>query len=450
MKDIVLNSLVKINSKKKLKLILSLIFFVSTVIIPQIVPKKVAIPVDVLCMIISVASIVLIVPYLTNAVTKVLGKLYVQIFKNEGILAAQNLRDNVSTFNSIILLTIGISSLLVINIVSVSVVKEVINLYKNYKFDISMHYPEANRNFIELLSQVEGVSSVYGDYQAYKVEVVGKSSRISILNGIDSKKYLQYWDMKFENTEPMDQLDSDRFIILSNKLKDRLNVKKGDMLTLKLPCGERAYKVVGYINTLMNMGDYALTSDRFLKLDTGNKFYSNIYIKTSKDPKTTESLIRSKFNKTSFWSSTVQNQEKENLASNAQLVTILKSFSIIALIIGIFGVLNNQLISFMERKRSFAVLRSIGMNKVQIVKMIFIEALTGGILGGVFGIIAGFVLLFIVSCVLKDKSYNIELHYSISQFVYSLFGGIIITILASISPALKSSKLNIIESIKYE
>ncbi len=50
--------------------------------------------------------------------------------------------------------------------------------------------------------------------------------------------------------------------------------------------------------------------------------------------------------------------------------------------IGIFGVLNNFLISFMERKRYLAIYRSVGMSREQIVKMVFIEGLSGGIIGG--------------------------------------------------------------------
>ena len=57
----------------------------------------------------------------------------------------------------------------------------------------------------------------------------------------------------------------------------------------------------------------------------------------------------------------------------------MRGFSLLALVIGIFGVFNNLIISFLERQRSIAMLRSIGMSKRQSIKMFFIEALTGGL-----------------------------------------------------------------------
>ncbi|KUO70856.1 MAG: hypothetical protein APF81_07955 [Desulfosporosinus sp. BRH_c37] len=38
---------------------------------------------------------------------------------------------------------------------------------------------------------------------------------------------------------------------------------------------------------------------------------------------------------------------------------------------------------------SLAVLRSVGMSKQQIIKMIFIKSLTGGLIGGIIGVIGG-------------------------------------------------------------
>jgi putative ABC transport system permease protein len=118
--------------------------------------------------------------------------------------------------------------------------------------------------------------------------------------------------------------------------------------------------------------------------------------------------------------------------------------------IGIFGVLNNFVISFLERKHWLAVYRSIGMNKVQIVKMLFIESLTGGIIGGIAGMASGYVLIMNIGYILKGMKLPIEIHLNTSLFIYALFGGILITVIASISPALKSSKMNIMEAIKYE
>ena len=44
----------------------------------------------------------------------------------------------------------------------------------------------------------------------------------------------------------------------------------------------------------------------------------------------------------------------------------------------------------------------------------------------------------------------IPIHYSAGLMAISLAGGAAVTMIASVSPALKSSRLNIIEAVKYE
>ncbi|HNU80937.1 MAG TPA: FtsX-like permease family protein, partial [Bacillota bacterium] len=93
---------------------------------------------------------------------------------------------------------------------------------------------------------------------------------------------------------------------------------------------------------------------------------------------------------------------------------------------------------------------SMGMSKGQIIKMIFIEALSGGIVGGAVGVFSGVVNISIVPYVLKAIDLPIPIHYSAVLMAFSLAGGVAVTLIASVSPALKSSRLNIIEAVKYE
>jgi putative ABC transport system permease protein len=94
--------------------------------------------------------------------------------------------------------------------------------------------------------------------------------------------------------------------------------------------------------------------------------------------------------------------------------------------------------------------RSIGMSKVQIVKMIFIEALTTGIAGSLTGVISGMMMIVTGAGLLKSLEIQTKIHYSGMELSMCLIFGVIIALTASIGPALKSSKLNLMESIKYE
>jgi putative ABC transport system permease protein len=56
------------------------------------------------------------------------------------------------------------------------------------------------------------------------------------------------------------------------------------------------------------------------------------------------------------------------------------------LLVGIIGILNNLVASFIERKRSFALYRCVGMSKKSLNRMLVTEAVAMGAFGVAFGL----------------------------------------------------------------
>jgi putative ABC transport system permease protein len=56
----------------------------------------------------------------------------------------------------------------------------------------------------------------------------------------------------------------------------------------------------------------------------------------------------------------------------------------------------------------------------------------------------------IVPHILRAIDMPVTIHYSAALVVSPLIGGAVVTMIASVSPALSSSRLNIIEAVKYE
>jgi putative ABC transport system permease protein len=138
------------------------------------------------------------------------------------------------------------------------------------------------------------------------------------------------------------------------------------------------------------------------------------------------------------------------LKSNSQLMTLLQGFAVMTLVMGLFGVFNNYIISFVERRRHLAIFRSVGMSRKQIVRMMLMEALTGGLIGGIAGTAGGAVSLFIAVYLLRSMDANVGMSVSPAVFGLCMVASLFVSLIASLSPALKSGRLNIIEAIKYE
>jgi len=452
LRAIVLNDIEKKPRSRKWYLFIAIPMLILTVVGPRITPKNLALITNIILAIILVLAVVLIIPYVVSLFVKIFERLFVVLFGNIGILAAKNLKDNKSVLNNISLLAIGLSSLLTMNTVSHDVVREIVDHYKTRLYDIMLEDNRADKNFEQLLRRVDGVKDVYSIYETYSVDVEGLNYKIRAVQGVDKNKYLDYWDMDIEGDrqKQIDRLDEGRNILITNLLKDALGVKKGDEITLKLGNVSRTFKIIGFYNTRIFSGNCALVSERYLKSDLQARYYSRIYIKTYKDPVEVEKTLREKLISRKTTISRIEALKESEISGNRRLFSILDMFSIFTLFIGVLGIFNNLIVSFLERKRSFAMFRSIGMSKSQILKMLFLESLCGGIIGGIMGVATGIIMVTDMPYVMKSINQPIEIKINgYYLFIYFIVG-IIITVLASVAPAMKTSKLNIIEAIKYE
>ena len=94
-----------------------IILFAASVILPKLAIGKMLYPAGGISLLGLIASAILLVPLLTNLLSKVLEALYGVIFGNEGRLAARNMRDNKNTAQNVTLLFISISAVIAITVV---------------------------------------------------------------------------------------------------------------------------------------------------------------------------------------------------------------------------------------------------------------------------------------------------------------------------------------------
>ncbi len=161
-------------------------------------------------------------------------------------------------------------------------------------------------------------------------------------------------------------------------------------------------------------------------------------------------MLKERYRASSVEMSTVAQMCKDNADSNANLMKMISVFGMLTLMVAIIGVVNNLLISFIERRKGLAVLRSVGMSKKQLTKMIFVEALGSGLISGLAGIAGSVLLLFVLEKVLFALNLQIKIEMIPELFAIYFFGASVITVIGTALPARSVPKLNIIECIKFE
>lgn len=124
---------------------------------------------------------------------------------------------------------------------------------------------------------------------------------------------------------------------------------------------------------------------------------------------------------------------------------LLAGIASISLLVGGIGVMNIMLVSVTERTREIGVKKALGARRKVILKQFLVEAVVITLIGGILGVLIGLLGGFIITQVL-EYPYIV----SIISVVASLAFCCIIGIIFGLLPAMKASKLDPIEALRFE
>ncbi|WP_433045650.1 ABC transporter permease [Dactylosporangium sp. CS-033363] len=123
---------------------------------------------------------------------------------------------------------------------------------------------------------------------------------------------------------------------------------------------------------------------------------------------------------------------------------ILLGFGAVALLVGVFLILNTFSIIVAQRTQELALLRAMGAARGQVLRSVLLEALLIGVVGSLFGFLVGLGLGALGAQAfvsLADGAQVAGLGFPISAIIASFAIGIGVTILAALMPAVKASRV---------
>ena len=369
-----------------------------------------------------------------------------------GELAATNLRDNRHAQNSVALLAVGIGSMLMVNTISSSAMDGLSRTYQDTRYDVEMWTRYMNRATVRSAHTVDGVRDVLGLYGLSSVPVAESSEDIRRVLGVKANRFPEFWRLRgSDDAERLyAQLNRDRTIIPTYAVQKRLALTVGDIVSLEMARGRRDYRVIGFFHSVWWDGDYALIGERFLKHDGLQQWYDEMYLKTDRAADAVKEDLQQRFNRRDPWIRTVAEMEEYDQEASRELLRGLQGFAFMALAIAVIGVVNHLLIAFIERRRALALRRSVGMEQGQVVRMLLTEALMSGAVGGVIGAAAGFLLLYIADYVILALDLYVRIRYSAALIASFVLVGVVATVLASVSPALKARRIDLLRELRHE
>ena len=135
----------------------------------------------------------------------------------------------------------------------------------------------------------------------------------------------------------------------------------------------------------------------------------------------------------------------------------LAGFGFLTLLAAVFGIINTQYISVLERTSQIGLMKSLGMRKSDVSKLFRYESALIGLIGGIIGVVVAYGITFL-NPVIKDalKLQNaagvdtnlLQPHWL--AWILLVLVLMIISILSGYLPARKAAKMNPIEALRTE
>ncbi|WP_321993185.1 ABC transporter permease [Clostridium butyricum] len=374
-------------------------------------------------------------------------------------LALNNIRTSKELLNNITLILIASLSVISINSVGDGVKAAMTDGFNRNNFQIQITIPSNTVNIADTIISQKLNSSEIVQSSLQKLKVfTGQQDGVAFqIAGVDSKKYLSYdgyvdWDVSDNKRIYNEFKDSkEPKIIISKSLAKAIKVQEGEKLKLNINNIEKDIEIAGTVDMKMLYGGYVVLIDNeVLEKEFNYIGTNNIVLQTIGEEDTVRNQLRNLLQDYNVKVITFKELERANLAENEKTIAGFGVFSLIAVIVASFGVLNNTRISYLNSKRNIALLHAIGLNRIQKNKLLIYQSI----------FVMFWVIILLIPCswamvtMTKDLLGLLGLLYDIKlNIIYIPIISVvlfILIILATIPVILNGKKFSIINEMKYE
>ena len=413
-----------------------------------------------------------------NQTEQMIAFRYIKSRRVEGFIS-------ISAWFSLIGIMLGVATLIV--------VMSVMNGFRTELVDrilgINGHLVVYNKNepyisnYNQIINKISDINNVIAVTPHLEGQALAKSkSTVSgvIIRGVNwsdlaAKKLL--WKSLSQLT--IDNYKNNENIIIGYRLAQRLNVNVGDFVSLISPSGmETALGILPIIQSFKIGGFFDLGMYEY-----DNNFIfipwkkAEVFLSTNNIAHGIEIFLKDqKF--TSLVSSDVKNRlgnelividwKKRNSAfMSALAVEKNVMFIILSLIILVaaFNIISSMIMLVQTKKSDIALMRTMGASKYVIIRIFVLTGSIIGMLGTFTGTILGIVISSNIEAIrnfltniLGSELFSAEIYFlsklpsniNINEVIMVIFVSIFLTLLASIFPAWKASRISPAEALRYE
>lgn len=305
-------------------------------------------------------------------------------------------------------------------------------------------FPARYGNQMEDLDGVALVSRQQGT--PVTVEVDGKPDQ-TFLSGVD-QAFLEVYDLTM--IDGNDQMSGHQAILQEGRAED-LGARPGDTIDVAFPGGETiALEVVGVSEDTPTTG--GITVPLSVLRDAGLKRSDSslsIMVEEGADRGAVKQDLEDVVKDLPILAVQDKEEFKELISGQVnQLLYVIYGLLALAVVIAVIGIVNTLGLSVLERTREIGLLRAVGLSRRKLRRMITLESVAIALLGAVLGMVVGLVIGVVLRESLKDDL--TELALPLNGLGVFFVVAVIFGVLAAIVPAIRASRMKVLDAIATE
>ncbi len=236
-------------------------------------------------------------------------------------------------------------------------------------------------------------------------------------------------------------------ILLGAGVASKMNVREGDNISVTSSVGmTKVMKIIGIFQTNNSMVDKTTAyiniafAQQLMKKNSSYITDINVNIK---DYNKAKGYAPALAQLTSYKAEDWETANETYMAATRMRAIIIRFVSISILLVAGFGIYNILNMTVMQKINDIAILKAIGFNGRDVIRIFVGQALIIGFIGIVFGVVSASIMVSILQnyYVGGDIGY-FPIYFKFSNFFKGIFFGFVVTFLAGFIPARKAANID--------
>jgi putative ABC transport system permease protein len=222
-------------------------------------------------------------------------------------------------------------------------------------------------------------------------------------------------------------------------------------------------KIIGFMENIGNPSDDSqiyVTNDRFLELLPEKDTYAQLIAKVDLEniKKVTENVEKSlrksrdiEKGKEDFFVQSFEDMIDSYAGALDVIIGFVVLIAFISVIVSAVNTANTMITSVLERYKEIGILKSIGARNSDIFSIFLFESAVLGLIAGGLGTLLGYVLTVFADYVLNSLGWGfLTPHHSPILFLGCIGFAVLTGAISGAIPAIKASKTNTVDALRYE